>query len=168
MSEKQVNKTPQKAPVSTLKGVITSCAGKPTAPVYKRVYDEALGKNVVKKVDETNLYEFIQASKSSTDLATLQKRFLELGEIPGGQLGWQGDIDLTTMPQNIHEVYNMTSDIDAAFNKLPESVQKIFGNKDAYMKSLIDGTYQATLIKALNESQKVPADTGEKKEEGKE
>lgn len=166
MSERQVKETQQEVAVSSLQGVICSCAGNPIADVYKRVYDEELHRTVVKKVDETNLYEFIQASKSTTDLATLQKRFLELGEIPGGELGWQEQVDMTVMPSNIHEVYAMTSDIDAAFKRLPESVQNLFGDKDAYMKALIDGTYQATLIKALNEAQKVPADTTQK--EGKE
>ena len=166
MSERQVKETSQEMAVSSLQDVICSCAGNPIADVYKRVYDEDLHRTVVKKVDETNLYEFIQASKSTTDLATLQKRFLELGEIPGEELGWQEAVDMTVMPSNIHEVYAMTNDIDNAFKKLPESVQKLFGDKDTYMKALIDGTYQATLIKALNEAEKVPADT--EKEEGKE
>lgn len=168
MSERQVTQAQQEKFVSTLKGVICSDPGCDIAPVYQRVYDADLCKSIVKKVDETNLFEFIQASKSSTDLATLEKRFIELGEIPGGELGWQGDIDETIMPSNIHEVYAMTSDIGEAFSKLPESVQKAFGNKDAYMKALIDGTYQATLIKLLNDGTKVPDDKIENKEEGKE
>ena len=74
------NKAPKV--VLTLEGVVCTNPGDHIAPVYKRVYDEKLDRNIVKKVDETNLFEFIQASKSTTDLATLQKRFIEFGEIP--------------------------------------------------------------------------------------
>ena len=55
-------KTPKKV---TLEGVVCTNPGNPIAPVYKRVYVKELDANLVRKVDETNLFEFIQASKSS-------------------------------------------------------------------------------------------------------
>ena len=68
--------------VSTLEGVICSNPGDRIAPVYKRVYDKDYDSTLVKQVDTFDIEEFIQSSKSSTDLAVLQKRFIELGEIP--------------------------------------------------------------------------------------
>ena len=146
MSEKQVIKKEEIK--TTLEGVVCTNPGKHIAPVYKRVYDSDLKKNVVKKVDETDLFEFIQASASSTDLAVLQQRFIALGEIPSVD-PTMGSNDLSIFPSNIHEVYNMVNNIDANFKALPESIQKIFGDSQSYMNALMNGTYQATLMNAL-------------------
>ena len=143
--------------VTSLDGVIFSNHGSRIAPVYKRTYVKDLDKNLVKKVDETDLYEFIQASRSTTDLAVLQKRFMELGEIPQVDPNY-GSNDLTKYPSNIHEVYSMVNDVDNSWNSLPESIRGIFGSKDSYLRSVLDGTYQATLVAAINQKQ-------EKKEE---
>lgn len=144
---------------STLDGVVCVSAGRTKSPVYKRVYDAASDTNVVKKVDEFDIYEFIQASKSSTDLALLQKQYEALGEVPGLEIGWDEAPDQTIMPSNIHEVYELTNNVDKAFKKLPESVQAIFGDKDKYLASLLDGSYMNIINAALVQAQNVPADT---------
>lgn len=149
MNEGQVNKK-QKASskTTTLKGVVYTPAGCSIAPVYKRVYDEELGRSIVKKVDETNITEFIQASKSSTDLATLQKRFMELGEIPAADPTLTS-VDTTVLPSDIHSLYNMVNDVNGNFNKLPESVQKVFGNAQNYLAAILDGSYSLKLADAF-------------------
>ena len=160
MSEGQVNKKVKAT--NTLEGVVYSNAGSHIAPVYKRVVDSELGKSIVKPVDEFNIFEFIQASKSQTDLALLQKRYVETGEIPSVD-PLMGSVDFANYPDNIHEVYSMAQDIAGNFAKLPKSIQDIFGTKDNYMKALMDGTYQATLINAIN-SMKNEIQQEEKKE----
>ena len=135
----------EKKKTSSLDGVICTCSGCHIQPVYKRVYDKELDRSIVKQVDTFDLFEFIQASKSQTDLALLQKRYIELGEIPEVNPAL-GSNDLAAMPSNIHEVYDMANDIANNFAKLPQSIQGIFGTKEAYMKALIDGTYQATIV----------------------
>ena len=147
--ERQINKKGQVSE-NTLSGVVCCNSGCAIAPVFKRIYVKELDKNVVRKVDETNIFEFIQASKSITDLAVLQKRFLELGEIPSDNLNY-GSNDLTVFPSDIHGVYQMVNDVAANFNKLPQSIQDIFGNKDNYLKSILDGSYNAVLINAIND-----------------
>lgn len=150
--------------VSTLEGVICSNPGDRIAPVYKRVYDKDYDSTLVKQVDTFDIEEFIQSSKSSTDLAVLQKRFIELGEIPAVDAN-MGSNDLTVYPSNIHEVYDMVNDVASNFAKLPQSIQAIFGTKEAYMKALLDGTYQATLINAINQipkEEQQPAPEGDK------
>lgn len=149
-NEGQIDKKKEKK--STLKGLICTNSGTGISPVYKRVYDKDLDRNIVKKVDTFNLHEFIQSSRSSTDLALLEKRYLELGEIPNYAPD-AGAVDFTQLPSNIHEVYNMVNDVDANFNKLPDSIKQIFGTSQAYMQSLLDGTYQATLVKAIKDAQ---------------
>lgn len=159
MSEGQVTKTSQKTEVNTLQGVVCSNSGNRIAPVFKRVYDNDLKRNVVKKVDETDIQEFINASRSMTDLAALEKRLIATGEIPAVDPSLNGDgIDFTQYPKDIHEVYSMVNDIDSSFSKLPENIQKIFGTKEVYMASALKGTLKETIINGLNK-QTVPADT---------
>lgn len=161
-NEGQVGKVTKAAQKSCFVDVICTPVGSPISPVYKRVYDEKLKKSIVKKVDETNIDEFIQASKSQTDLAVLQKRFLELGEIPSVD-STLGSNDLTLFPSDIHGVYDMVNNVSDNFNKLPESVRQIFGDSETYLKSLLDGTYQATLVNAFN-SKKTEVKAEDKKE----
>lgn len=161
-NEGQIGKKKEKTKASCFDDVVCSPVGSSLTPVYKRVYDEKLGKSIVKKVDETNIDEFIQASKAQTDLAILQKRFLELGEIPNVD-ETLGSNDLALFPSDIHGVYDMVNNVSDNFNRLPESVRKIFGDSETYLKSLLDGTYQATLVNAFNE-QKVAQKVEDKKE----
>lgn len=152
-NERQV----EKKSVSTLEGIVCTDNGKHIAPVYKRVFDSKTNRNIVKKVDETNLFEFIQASKSITDLATLQRRFIELGEIPNVD-PTLGSYDMTLMPTDIHGVYDMVNDLNHSFDLLPESVQKIFGSAEEYGKSVLDGTYAAKLNAGIKAGQEKPAE----------
>lgn len=151
------------SPKSTLEGVICTNRGCDIAPVYKRVYNKELDANIVEKVDETNLFEFIQASKSQTDLATLQKRFIELGEIP--------NVDPTmtysdaVMPSDIHSLYNMVNDVNGSFNKLPESVQAVFGDSQGYLQAILDGSYNSKLAEAFAPKQNNANETETKGEE---
>lgn len=149
-NEKQTGK--KEEPVTTLKGVVCTQPGEHIAPVYKRVYDPELNRKVVKKVDETDLFEFIQASKSVTDLAVLQKRFIELGEIPNAD-PTLGSNDLTIMPGDIHSLYDMVNDLNASFNQLPESIKAIFGDSASYGKAVLDGSYAAKINAGLKEKE---------------
>lgn len=160
--------TEKKEVKSTLSGVVATPCGNSIAPVYKRVYDKELDRNIVKKVDTMNITEFIQASKAQTDLAILQKRFLELGEIPNVNPD-MGSHDLANMPSDIHGLYAMANDVAGNFARLPKSIQDIFGSKEAYLKAILDGSYQATLINAINSSkaQESPKQEDKKQEEGK-
>lgn len=152
-NERQISQEQQVT--SSLEGVVCSNPGNPIAPVYKRVFDSDLNRFVVKKVDETNLYEFIQASKSTTDLATLQKRFIELGEIPNVDNTLSSN-DLTVMPTDIHGVYDMVNDINKSFNSLPESIKAIFGTQEDYAHAVLDGTYAAKIQAGLAAANNVP------------
>lgn len=166
-NERQANKASSQKPQTkknTLQGVICTNAGCKLAPVYKRVYDEKLDRNIVKKVDETNIYEFIQASKSSTDLATLQKRFMELGEIPAVDPTLTS-VDTTVLPSDIHSLYNMVNDVNGNFARLPESVQEVFGSSQAYLQAILDGSYEKKLAAAFAPKQDTAKETETKGEE---
>ena len=161
MSERQVTeKTTKEEAVSVLLGVACSNAGSHIAPVFKRVYDEELKREHVIKVDETDVFEFIQASKSSTDLATLQQRMIALGDVPNVD-PTLGSNDLTLFPSDIHGVYDMVNDVDGSFNNLPKEIQQIFGNSRAYLKALLDGSYTSILQAGLAAAQEPANDNGE-------
>lgn len=163
-NERQVNQV-QKAEnkkKSTLDGVVLTPCGSHIAPVYKRVYDKELARNVVKKVDDTNLFEFIQASKSTTDLALLQKRFIELGEIPANDPTLQNNVDTAIMPSDIHSLYNMVNDVNGNYQRLPDEVQKAFGTPQDYLKAVLDGSAGSILAKAFApQPQQKPAESTE-------
>lgn len=166
-NERQTNKK-EAQKVSSLDGVVCSTPGEHMQPVYKRVYDKELDKNIVKEVDKFDLNEYIQASKSQTDLAILQKRFVELGEIPNVDPNMVS-ADFSNYPDNIHEVYALAQDIAGNFAKLPQSIQDLFGNKDAYMRALMDGTYQATIVNYVNSLGKAAsAEAAKEQKEGNE
>ena len=148
----QVNETPKKT--STLEGVVCSNPGCAIAPVYKRVFNTEAKRMIVKKVDETNLYEFIQSSKSETDLATLHRRFVALGEIPAVDPSL-GEVDQTIFPNTIHELYGLVNDLNKSFDSLPDSIKKIFGTSDAYGQAVLDGSYSSKLAAGLK-AQNVP------------
>ena len=139
------------AKVSTLDGLVFTNPGSHKSPVYKRIFVKESNANLVQKVDETDLFEFIQASKSQTDIALLEKRYLELGEIPSVDPNY-GAHDLSQFPDDIHGVYDLVNNVDANYNKLPQSVKDVFGSRDAYLKALMDGTYQATLVNAFTKA----------------
>lgn len=147
MNERQTNKKTQN---NIFKGIVCSNAGDHIAPVYKRVFDKDTGRNVVKEVDKTDIFEFIQASASSTDLAVLEKRFQETGEIPCNDPSLTFGVDTSNLPSDIHGVYNMVNNASASFEKLPDVVKEAFGSSEAYLESILKGTYQATLINILN------------------
>lgn len=140
----------EKKVVNTLEGVVCTNPGSHIAPVYKRVYDEKLDRSIVKKVDETNLFEFIQASKSTTDLATLQKRFIEFGEIPNVDPSLVYD-ETAVFPSDIHGVYEMVNNVADNFNKLPDTAKAVFGDKETYLKCLLDGSAQSLLMAAYGQ-----------------
>lgn len=166
-NERQTSKTGQEKKaksVSTLAGVKCTNPGKSIAPVYKRVYDEKLDRAVVKKVDETNITEFIQASKSQTDLATLQKRFIELGEIPAVDPNMQTGVDTTVLPSDIHSLYNMVNDVNGNFNRLPQSVQSVFGDAQSYLAAILDGSYNQKITDAFTQQKDKAKETETKGE----
>lgn len=111
--------------------------GDAIAPVFKRVYDENLKRDIVKVVDHFNLNEFVQSSASSVDLAILKKRALEMGESAGA---FVGDIDETLFPENIHDVYKFNSTLTEKFNGLEEGLKKQFGSVDKYRAAILNGS----------------------------
>lgn len=77
-----------------------------------------------------------------------------------------GSNDLSVLPSDIHGVYAMANDVANNFSKLPENVQKAFGNKDEYLKAILNGSVNTILINALN-AQAQPKQEEKQQEEKK-
>lgn len=137
-----MEKKDQKKQESNIGKLLYTDVGSKMMPVYERV------DKIVVKTKEFDIDEFIQASNSQTDLAQLRQEMLTSGQLPSVS---DDVVDCTLMPQNIHEVYDVVNSVDERFKQLPENVQVIFGNKDNFLKALVDGSYEQKLIKGLND-----------------
>lgn len=130
-----------KKAINALPVGIFSNPGKNIQPVYTRVYDEYLEREIVKHTSDTDIYELIQESDNTSDISLLKKM------INGGQVEAPTDpmaqygLDLANMPKDIHQLYDRVNSQDAAFKSLPEYMQKGFGNSDAMRAALLDGSY---------------------------
>ena len=141
-------------------------AGKRMQPVYKRVFDKELGRKVVKKVSEFDIYEYIQSSASSADMAQLRAEYVRTGMLPS--------VDPTLIygapsiqANNIHEFYSLVNGAKDSFESLDPKVKEIFGDADSYVKALLKGDANAVLVRGLKtKKQEVPVpETTEEKGE---
>ena len=124
--------------------------GTPITPIYKRVYDEEKKCEIVKKVDEFDIDEFIQKSSNMTDLAMLKRQMERTGEIPLDPNAQYG-VDMTQFPETIHDVYRAANTIDEHFKTLDPVVQEAFGSSSVYRSHVLDGTAQEYLNNYFNE-----------------
>lgn len=138
----------QKQNLKKPNGFCFSNPGNPIQPVMKRVFDEESKEFVVKEVSKFNLYEFIQSSASSSDLAQLRATYFKTGIIPEVDPTLQHGVE-TLKVNNIHELYQAVDGARESFGQLPENIQKIFGDADTYVKSLLKGDAASILTAGL-------------------
>lgn len=141
-------------------GLPASCFSNPgnrIQPVYTRVYDDVLKREVVKHTSDTDIYELIQESDNSSDI-TLLKKMINGGQVdaPEDPLAQYG-LDLANMPKNIHEVYDQVNHADSAFNSLPDYIKNGFGSVYAFEASLKDGSYYSKVETYANAYAKAEA-----------
>lgn len=131
--------------------------GNRVQPVYTRVFDDTLKREVVKHTSDTDVYELIQESDNTSDI-TLLKKMINGGQVeaPDDPLAQYG-LDLGNMPKNIHDVYNQVNSADNAFNSLPDYLQKGFGSVEAFSNALKDGTYSSQVETIINNYAKAEA-----------
>lgn len=108
------------------KSSVKAGSGNPITTRYRATYDD---KGVLHLVPSGthDLYAEIQSYAASTDLATIIARYFN-GD-PSALSRVQGTyMDLTGMPGNVHEVYNMMAKAEEDFHTLPAEIQAKFGN----------------------------------------
>lgn len=137
---------------------IYSCCGDRIQPIYKRVYNADMKREIVEHVDDFDIYESIQESDNTSDI-TLLKKMINGGttEAPEDPLALYG-LDLANMPKNIHEVYDTVNHGNEAFEAMGDSYKKAFGSVEGLRQALLDGTasdiIKATYQKDLEAAQK--------------
>ena len=102
------------------------------------------------KVDETNLYEYIQSHADSVDLHTLIARY-ELGDRTSLDKvrGFYGDF--SSMPNNLLELYRVNESAEQAFNSLGTDIKSLFNN--SFTEFLADSDPFAKISNAFNVAQ---------------
>lgn len=130
--------------------------GKRMQPVYKKVFDEELGRKVVKQVSEFDIYEYIQSSASSADMAQLRSEYVRTGMFPSVDPTLVHGAP-TIQANNIHEFYQLVNGAKDSFESLDPRVKEIFGDADSYVEALLKGDANAILLRGLSpEKQEVP------------
>lgn len=134
-------------------------------PVYERVFDKDLGCEVVKKVREIDIYEYIQSSASSTDMAQLRAQLLRTGEVPCVDPTLRhGEVSLEA--NNIHEFYNLINGAAAQFDDLDPKVQAIFGSREEFVKALIKHDAYSTIVAGLSKEAEPVVEASQEVKEG--
>lgn len=143
LQEKQESQT-KKLTHSLLSTGYATPVGDPMQPIYELQYDEEAKCELVKKVGEQDIDDFIQKSASSTDMAFLQREAIRTGQYPVDDRAQYG-VDMTLMPRDIHELFATTKDINSHFSSLGEHAQKAFGSPEAYKEAVLNGTAEKIL-----------------------
>jgi len=125
-----------------------TCPGLKVQPVFKRIYDEDMKREIVKQDGEVDLYDMIQEADNSSDLILLKKA------IQGDSRLAPDDPNATfsdgaLYPNNIHELYGQESEFSTQYNKLPDPVKTIFPDVASFKAAVIDGTYVGKVTAGL-------------------
>lgn len=162
----KVEKKVEKKPIISKKYLTP--VGNKIQPIYELYYDEKSRKELVKKVGEQDIDDFIQKSSNATDMAYLIREAQRTGQYPIDENAKYG-VDMTLMPTNIHELYKTTSDINKRFEGLDPKVQAAFGSAQAYKDAVLNGSAEKLIeqhfIKLAQDEAKKAI---EKEKEGKE
>lgn len=125
--------------------------GQRLEPVYKEVFDDETKKTDVREVDKIDIYEFVQASNSQSDLSQLREMMIRTGEIPAVDPDYQTGVDLTHMPKDIHELYDVVNNVDGVYNSLPDTIKSAFTSRDDFLNALVKDTYMSRVQTYVNE-----------------
>lgn len=143
-------------------------AGKKLQPVYKREYSEKFKKNIVVKSGEQDIYEFIQASASSTDLEILKREAvssgIEANVLPNAVYG----IDTSIYPKNIHDLYRLSNNAKAIYDKYDDDTKAAFIDVNDFTESVVKGNAQTRIINYYKKIAEAKAAAIAEAEKGKE
>lgn len=127
------------------------------------------GEQIAEPGDKIDFQAYIQASKASTDIATIVARYNAgdesvLNVTPNG---YYGDVDL--IPSSVNDVAKINKLSDAAkenFEKLPAEVKALFGSSENFFNAVLNNKTDEILAK-IADLQKENKSTPKVEEEGK-
>ena len=114
------------------------------------------GEQIAEPGEKVDLQAYIQASKASTDMATIVARYKAGDEtVLNVREGYYGDVSIIPSTINDYEKINKITDIAAAkFDALPEEVKKIFGSSEAFLNAVLSNSVDSILAKAKEQAPK--------------
>lgn len=136
--------------------------GSPMKDEYE-IRKDSKGDSVLKKVGQSDLYEYIQSFKDSTDINVLLERFKLTGDPSVFEKKQTFYADVTEFPKTPAEMlaqyqmsknffYSLDPDDRAKFNNDPDQFYSAFGTKefDAIFNPVDNGTDDVVLEKEVN------------------
>ena len=115
----------------------------------KYKYDEESKCHVPYFDKPLNMFEMIQASKSSVDINTIVKR-AQVGDLAVLHLGEKPYGDVSNIPDNLNDLNEMNLQAVNQFISLDPSIRILFDNDvNKFSKAIEDGTYIDTINKAF-------------------
>lgn len=154
--------------------LLTQCKGVSfplTTPEFGYEIDED-GVQVFRQVGEIDDFAEIQKDKDATDIAFLSRQYARLSgqeQVPE----WSEE-DVSEMPDNLLDMFNLIGDCRSQFDSLPVDVRAKFNNDfPSFLRAVSDGSAQPVLFPKKEEkfdviqTQSPQGDVEGPKEDGK-
>lgn len=114
-------------------------------PIYEKRVDK-FGAVSYKKTGERNLYEEIQSYKDDTDINFIIARCVKDGSVSLLADNGRGAVDVSNLPDNFLDLWNLNEKLTAEFLKLPVEEREVFNNSpQLYVDSRISGTAEQAI-----------------------
>ena len=125
------------------------------------------GEQIAEPGDKVDLQAYIQASRASTDMATIVARYKAGDEsvLNVNPNGFYGDVDI--IPSSVNDVDKISKLSDSAlesYNKLPDEVKSLFGSSENFFNSVLNNKADEIVAKYFETKKQ----TSEEKKEGNE
>lgn len=128
--------------------IIDTPAGSEFSTNYIEKIDQD-GKKQLVEAGKTNIYERIQAAKENSLIKNIIERYqIDINRPSNIQEGI--GVDLTQMPDNFIDYYNMMQELKAQFEQEPSSIRKEFNNS---FEEYLAGANNGKLAKLYNKGQ---------------
>lgn len=115
-------------------------------------YDEK-GEKIAKPGSKLDFNAYIQASKSSCDIAAIIAKYENGDEsVLNVHKGFTGDT--TVLPKDVYDVKRMQDlydSVSGSFDKLPDELKSVFGSSDDFLNALLNNKAQS-IIDDFNKS----------------
>lgn len=102
-------------------------AGNKFEPIYHRKYNSD-GTHKIEVIGETNLVERIRSNAAACDVTNLIKKYALTGDVSFLTKTNGAFVDVTDVPNNFIDAYNLMEDLKSKFAKLPLSVREEYGS----------------------------------------
>lgn len=121
-------------PTNRLKPVKTAPVGSPIKDEFMLI-TEPDGNTRLEKVGEINTEELIQSFKGETDIHNIVNRALN-GDPAALQVREGAYVDLTALPQSIHDAYRLLRNAEAVYSSLSPEVRMNYGNFENFLEKV--------------------------------